>query len=224
MTTTTAPIRMRDRIPAQTLIEEALAGEPAEGAAAARCRAAEGQRQIAGELALLPAGWTVFHSLPLPTEGVLDHVVVGPTGVFPVVVAHHPGRRMTVAGRVVTVAGTRLPTVLGAEADADRVGRLLAAQHLGVVPVQPVVVAGAGTRLKVAERPRGVLVVAAEQLRARLLEKPVVLAADEVASVVRLLDAPEYWGPTADAQPDLLQRFAELETRTQPRRLRFLSR
>ena len=123
---------------------------------------------------------------------------------------------MTVAGRVVTVAGTRLPTVIGAEADADRVGRLLAAQHLGVVPVQPVVVAAAGTRLKVAGRPRGVLVVTADQLRARLLEKPAVLAADEVASVVRLLDAPEYWGPTAEAQPDLLQRFTELETRTRP--------
>jgi Nuclease-related domain len=218
--TSTATIRMRDRIPAQALIEEVLGAAGTGSDAAAWYRAAQGQRLVAGLLAHLPAGWTVFHSMPVTDgEGTIDHVVVGPAGVLPVTTAHHPFRRMTVAGRVVIVAGHRLPTVLGAEADGDRLGRLLATHGLGAVPVHPVVAVAGATRLTVKERPRGVAVVPAESLRHRLIEKPPILDADGVAAVVDLLDRPDVWRPTAEAQPDLLQRFTELEGRMRPGRL-----
>ncbi|MGN6743246.1 MAG: nuclease-related domain-containing protein [Amnibacterium sp.] len=212
--TTTTTIRMRDRVPAQALIEHVLEHPDAD---AAWYRAAQGQRLVAGLLAQMPAGWAVFHSMPVAGEDrTIDHVLVGPAGVLPVTAAYHPGARMIVAGRVVTVAGQRLPTVRGAEADGDRLGRLLVAHGLGAVPVAPVVAVAAPTRLVVKERPRGVAVVPAETLRSRLLEKPRVLDAETTAAVVALLDRPDVWRPTEEAKPDLLQRFTELESRRRP--------
>lgn len=213
-TTSTTTARMRDRIPAQALIEHVLAHPDAD---AAWHRAAQGQRVVAGLLEHLPAGWTALHSLPVAGEDVVvDHLLVGPAGVLPVTTASHPGRRMVVAGRIVTVGGRRLPTVLGAEADGDRVGRLLVAHGLGVVPVAPVVAVAAPTRLVVQERPRGVAVVPAETLRNRLADKPQVLDPETVARVLAVLDRPDVWGPAEAPQPDLLQRFAELEGRSRP--------
>jgi len=217
-TTTLAPIRMRDRVPAQALIEEALRRPDADPAVAAWVRAAAGQRLVAGLLATLPGGWTVLHSLPVADgEAVLDHVVVGPAGVLPVTTVFHPGKRMTVTGRTVVLAGERHPAVLRAEADGERLGRLLAAHGLAAVPVHPVVAVAGATRLRMKERPRGVAVLPADVLRSRLAEKPTTLDATTVDAVVALLDRPDLWGDAADAGPDLLQRFGELEARFRTR-------
>jgi hypothetical protein len=216
-TTTLTTNRMRDRIPAQALIEELLSRPDADPAVEAGVRAAEGQRLVAGLLAHLPVGWTVLHSLPVPDgEDTVDHVVVGPAGVLPVTTVHHPGKRVTVTGRTVVVAGLRLPAVLGAESDGDRLGRLLAAHGLAAVPVHPVVAVAGPTRLVVKERPRGVAVLPADVLRTRLPAKPAVLDAATVDAVVALLDRPDVWGGTTEAQPDLLQRFAALAARHRP--------
>ncbi|MCU1475296.1 nuclease-related domain-containing protein [Amnibacterium sp.] len=211
-------VRMRDRVPAQALIEEALRRPGTDPALAAAVRAAEGQRLVAGLLASLPAAWTVLHSLPLQGgEGAIDHLVLGPAGVLPVTTVFHPGRRGTVTGRTVVLAGEHLPAVLGAETDGDRLGRLLATHGLAAVPVHPVVAVAGTTRLAVKERPRGVAVLAAAALRSRLPGKPEVLSSATVDAVVALLDRPDVWGETSEAEPDLLQRFAVLEQRFRPR-------
>ncbi|HET6825691.1 MAG TPA: nuclease-related domain-containing protein [Amnibacterium sp.] len=217
-TTTLTPIRMRDRVPAQALIEEALRRPDGDHGVAARVRAAQGQRLVAGLLATLPGGWTVLHSLPVADgDAVIDHVVIGPAGVLPVTTVFHPGKRMTVTGRTVLLAGERHPAVVGAEADGDRLGRLLAAHGLAAVPVHPVVAVAGGTRLRVTERPRGVAVLPADVLRARLAAKPATLDAATVDAAVALLDRADLWRDAADAGSDLLQRFTELEARTTAR-------
>jgi hypothetical protein len=216
MTMTT--IRMRDRVPAQALIEEAVRRPEGDPATAAWVRAAEGQRLVAGLLATLPGGWTVLHSLPVADgDAVIDHLAIGPAGVLPVTTVFHPGKRMSVTGRTVVLAGERHPAVVGAEAAGERIGRLLAAHGLAAVPVHPVVAVAGTTRLRVKERPRGVVVLPADVLRARLAAKPATLDAPTVDAVVALLDRPEVWGDVADAGTDLLQRFAELEARATSR-------
>lgn len=212
-TSTLPTIRMRDRVPAQALIEEALRRPETDPGIAVLVRAAEGQGLVAGLLAQLPPGWTVLHSLPVAGgDAVIDHVVVGPAGVLPVTTVCHPGRRVIVTGRSVVLAGERIPAVLSAEADGARLGRLLAAHDLATVPVHPVVAAAGGTRLVVKERPRGVAVLPADTLRTRLPAKPRVLDGETVDAVVALLDRPDVWGDAAHAESDLLQRFAELQT------------
>ncbi|WP_344190491.1 nuclease-related domain-containing protein [Pedococcus aerophilus] len=56
---------------------------------------AEGERRVAAALASLPAGWTVVHDRllrPGRSEANLDHVVVGPTGIYLVDAKNRAGR------------------------------------------------------------------------------------------------------------------------------------
>lgn len=63
-----------------------------------------GERRSALELALLGPEWTVLHSVPIGERGTdIDHVVIGPAGVYTVNTKRHPGRTVTAGG-----AGMRL--------------------------------------------------------------------------------------------------------------------
>lgn len=65
-----------------------------------------GEQHVAALLAQLPYGWHVFHDLPLGTRGAnLDHLVVGPTGVFALNTKNYSGQ-VWAAERAVRVNGT----------------------------------------------------------------------------------------------------------------------
>ncbi|MFD1723073.1 nuclease-related domain-containing protein, partial [Amnibacterium endophyticum] len=146
------PHRMRDRVPAQALIEQVLRAraalrpltglerlvgvDPLGPDAWPWYSGVLGERVVAGRLAGLPGGWTVLHSLPVGRDGGdIDHLVVGPGGVFTIDTKHHRDASAWVAGHAVLVAGRRRPYVQRAEAQARRVDRIVA----GVLPEEPAV-------------------------------------------------------------------------------------
>ncbi len=45
-------------------------------------KGARGEEMTASELARLPAAWTVFHGIVLPNGHDIDHIAIGPQGVF----------------------------------------------------------------------------------------------------------------------------------------------
>lgn len=54
---------------------------------------AQGEERVGAALESLRAkGWYVFHDLPLPSVGNIDHLVIGPAGVFVVETKSHRGR------------------------------------------------------------------------------------------------------------------------------------
>lgn len=53
-------------------------------------RGASGEEKVAAILDNLPDGYTIFHDLPCPV-GNIDHIVVGPTGVFVIETKSHKG-------------------------------------------------------------------------------------------------------------------------------------
>ncbi|MBQ9693434.1 MAG: NERD domain-containing protein [Kiritimatiellae bacterium] len=54
-------------------------------------KGARGEEMVAGELARLPATWTIFNGLLLPNELDIDHVAVGPQGIFIIETKHWSG-------------------------------------------------------------------------------------------------------------------------------------
>ena len=54
-------------------------------------RGARGEELVAGELAHLPSAWTIFNGLLLPDGRDVDHVAVGPQGVFVIETKHWSG-------------------------------------------------------------------------------------------------------------------------------------
>lgn len=221
------PRRMRDRVPAQALIEQVLRAraalrpltglerfvgvDPIGPAAMPWYSGVLGERAVAGRLAALPAGWTVFHSLPVGRNGAdIDHLVVGPAGVFTIDTKHHRDASVWVAGHAVLVAGRRQPYVQKAEAQARRVDRIVADVLPESPAVRPVIAVVGAQRLAVRAQPRIARVLRAEQVVRYLLAQPVALDPAQVEALVLEFDDVRTWQPTVDAAPELLLAFADL--------------
>ncbi|MDF3300724.1 nuclease-related domain-containing protein [Streptomyces tropicalis] len=101
-----------------------------------------GERRAGAELNRLRRhGWRVLHSLPLSPRADLDHLLIGPGGVFTVTTEHHPRKQVRVGDDSVTVDhGAPQPYAGRSRAEAERVRRVLE-RHSGFpVPVEPVLV------------------------------------------------------------------------------------
>lgn len=220
---------MRQRHAAQAVIEELLADpahliergrlarlfgrSPLSTSGIAWYRGAQGEIAVGRMLDVLPTGWTVFHALPVGTkEADIDHLVVGPGGVFTINTKHHRGKPIWVANRTLMVSGQRQPHIRNAEHEAARVTKLLHAR-LGLPGrVRPVVAIHGASSLVVKERPDLVAVLDARRLRRWLLKRPVQFGPDDLARIVGLVDDPGTWRTVASAPCDqLLARFDALD-------------
>ncbi|PVY96325.1 nuclease-related domain-containing protein [Actinomycetospora cinnamomea] len=168
------------RLPGHGLLEEAATARAARGPEADRPYRlrADGQHAVAealGKLTRSPAlrrgrgaRWRILHAVPMASdEGhvVIDHVVIGPPGLFTLQVVHLPGGRITLGDEELDLGGSTLDLPrwrrIGVEA-ADRVSEGLAraagaTETLDPPAVHPVVVA-VGAILVGQGRPRGVTV------------------------------------------------------------------
>lgn len=218
---------MRDRVPAQALLEQVLlrqaAGrprtrlerlvgrDPVEPEARPWYTGATGERAVAARLATLPAGWVVLHSLPVGRNGAdIDHLIVGPGGVFTVNTKHHVDASVWVAGRTVLVSGSSRPMVQKAEAEARRIDRIVAGVLADPPAVRPLIAVVGAKRVTVRRAPKLVVVLRAEQLRRFLRSQPRRLSPTEVGALVAVFEDPATWLPTVEAGPELLLAFSRL--------------
>ncbi|WP_405890719.1 NERD domain-containing protein [Streptomyces sp. NBC_00133] len=100
------------------------------------------EKRVGSELnRLMRQGWHVLHSVPLPRDVDIDHLLIGPGGVFSINTKRHPGKAVWVGDDMVRVnRGKPQPHVLKSRAEAKRVQRVLEAHCDFSVPVQPVLV------------------------------------------------------------------------------------
>jgi hypothetical protein len=145
-------------------------------------KGAQGERMTADVLARLPDGYVTVHDLPMPgSRANIDHLVLGPTGVFTVESKHYSAP-VVINGKQVRVGGrSGRPLVEQATRQAAAVTRAL-----GVAAVPIVVVHGAGVqRSGWFTKPTvdGVRFCSGRTLREAVTGRPAVLGADEVAAL-----------------------------------------
>jgi hypothetical protein len=144
----------------------------------------KGEEFVAYELAQLGDHWRVLHSIPIGDQGSdLDHLAIGPGGVFSLNTKHHFDASIWVAGNVFMVNGQRTNYLRNSRHEAQRVGKILSAACKMPVRVRGVVVVVNAGSLTIKEQPEGVDVVYRLQLRRWLQEQDLVL---EQASVARI--------------------------------------
>lgn len=108
---------------------------------------ADGEEAIGSRLdKLTKHGWYVLHAVPVGNRGSdIDHVVIGPGGVFTVNTKKHPGKKVWVGGGTVMVNGQRVPYIRNSEFEADRAEKLLSRAVGFPVLVKPVLIFTTGT-------------------------------------------------------------------------------
>ncbi|TFB68470.1 nuclease-related domain-containing protein [Cryobacterium sp. Hz9] len=224
-----API-MRQRCPAQSIMEvllleqrlvaprsslERLIGRSPLGAGSVRCfDAARAEIAVGLALAELPREWIVFHSLPVGESGAdVDHLVIGPAGVFTLHSHRQARKSVQVTSRNVQVGARKIPYLREAEYEAGSLTALLAQRMPRPASVRGVVVLVGAKNVIVQAQPSRVKFIEAPDLCAWLQGLPPVLAPLDRLAIAGYVENPVLWQALTALEPaEILQRFAVLET------------
>jgi len=133
------------------------------------------------ELVALDSRWSYINSIPAGTNGPgIDHLVVGPGGVFTINVWQHD------------VADSRH--------EAERAGELLSATAKTAITARGLIVPVGVAELTVNEQPADVQVVDATQLVDFLISQPAVLDAYTIALVLTCARLSSTWRPASTSE------------------------
>ncbi|MGI5482998.1 nuclease-related domain-containing protein [Streptomyces lavendofoliae] len=102
----------------------------------------EGERKVGRELErLTPHGWRVLHGIEKGNGGDIDHLLIGPGGVFTINTKTHRGASVWVGDTMTKVnGGEPKPYAAASKTEADYVRRVLGRHCEFPVPVEPVLV------------------------------------------------------------------------------------
>lgn len=147
---------------------------------------AAGERHVAEILRSLTRSdplWQSIHSVPVGNRGSdIDHLVLGPGGIFTINTKHHPDGKLWVGGDVTLVNGVARPYVRNSRHEAARASRLLSTACGFPVPVRALVVT-VGATLTVKTAPAEVTVLEARDLSRWLRRQPLTLSANTLGHV-----------------------------------------
>lgn len=194
---------LRQRFAAQSVIENLLPQRCKQLSAesVAWFLGAKSERVVGSILDTLPPEWTVLHALPLGARNsAIDHLVVGPGGVFTITTKHYGGRVVRVDKQGMTVSGRPVPNIRTAEIEAERVTNLVRERMPLAAPVQSVIAVVDPKQLIIHERPEKVKVIDARDLRRWLMQLQPVLTEPELMELDAIVDSPDTWrAPPQDA-------------------------
>ncbi len=144
---------------------------------------ADGEESVARRLRRLDASrWRVLHSLPVAPNVDIDHLVIGPGGVFTLNTKHHPGKKVWVAERTFLVSGYHQSYLPKSSHEGRRVEHRLSAVCGFPVPVKPVIVV-VDAQLTIRAQPPDVQVVDRRSIVRWLASRPTTLSPDAVEAV-----------------------------------------
>lgn len=223
---------LNDRVPGQAVIGELMAvrqrdlprsalgrifgTDPLSADSRPWYKGALGEIAVGRILTRLGAEWTVLHAVPVGSgTSDIDHVLIGPAGVFTLNTKNHAGQSVWVAGRSFMVSGKKQRHIPNAVHEAARAARLLTAAAGEAVDVTGLLVVVEPKRLTVREKPSDVAVVTDGQLLRWLGRRKPVLTPEQVTSISAAAALPGTWHkkpPAADDSNVLQYGFNALRT------------
>ena len=148
--------------------------------------------------------WLVIHAVPVGTAGSdIDHVVVGPAGVFTINSKYHEGMKVWVGGKTLMVNGQRTDHLRNAGFEAKRVTKLLTRATGLPIMVTPIITIVAAGSITVRERPADVVVLSSTQLVRWLERRPRLLTDDQLNRLTTAALDPATWGSPSLPAVDL---------------------
>lgn len=155
---------------------------------------AAGERRVGDRLDLLKArGWNVLHSIPLKSGADIDHVVIGPGGVFTINTKHHRDARVTSKGDFVRVNGQLNHYVRNSRHEASAAAKRLSSACRLPVRVTGVLAFVGAQSLSVKEPPADVIIVPGDRLERLFLAMPPILSSDMQQRIFAVARRGELW-------------------------------
>jgi len=204
---------LRGRVPGHSLIEELLrqwdlgtirvspdgSEVMIDDEAQGWFRGVLGERRVAEVLTTLDRDWTVLHSIPVGRgTSDIDHVVIGPPGVFTINTKYSPERDVWVAGYGMYVGGHKQHYVGNAVKEAQRAATYLSKVSGMVVPVTGIIVFVDPGRITVKATPAGgqydpEIVVTSLRYLFQTLQRRREFSAEQIATIAAAAIRPATW-------------------------------
>jgi hypothetical protein len=155
---------------------------------------ADGEEAVGARLDRLPTPpWMALHDIILNDKGTnLDHLVIGPAGVFSLNTKHHPDKKIVVTEKSFRVNGYAEKYLHVARHEAKKVSEILSAAMGRAIPVRAVIVV-MGAELEVRSAPPDVDVVRRKDLPKWFLRRPVALDQAVVNELMHVAGRPSTW-------------------------------
>jgi hypothetical protein len=152
-----------------------------------------GERHTARRLRSLGRGWYTLHAVQYPSGTDVDHLVIGPPGVFTVNSKHHKGKKVWYGDRAITVNGGKTRHIPASLSEARKASAALTRACGFTVKARPVLAVVGAAKLEVRQAAPPVLVLAADDLPSRLSGMSPVLAPDEVERIYAVARMGRTW-------------------------------
>lgn len=145
---------------------------------------ASGDELVGRRLAKLGTEWEVLHSIETGDDGhTIDHVVIGPGGVYTLATKHRPRGRAVVDARCVRVNGQHTHHVRNARHEATRAAWLLSEACHFSVAVTPLIVFVGLDDFKIKQMPDAVSVTTLDRLLAWFESRPSISSTATTAAI-----------------------------------------
>jgi hypothetical protein len=177
--------QMKDRSKVLTFLARAVDAKTDERAFRV---GADGEEAVGPRLErLVKRGWHVLHSIPVGDRGSdIDHLLIGPGGLYTVNTKNHPGKTIWVGEHAVLVGGHKTAYLRNSRFEADRVRKAMLRELGEELPVRPVLVLLTGTlipQITIKKMPADVLVLDRTDVPGVFKRAPQRLAPDVVQRV-----------------------------------------
>jgi hypothetical protein len=177
-------VAAREAAPARTLLARVLRVHTDERAWRL---GADGEESVARGLAKLQKKdprWHVLHAIRVGARGAdIDHLVIGPGGVFSINAKNHPRKKVWVGGDTLMVNGARQPYVRNSRHEAARASRMLTSACGFDVKVSGVIALVNVDDVTIKKAPEDVAICTRMQLKRWLLRRPETLRIEQIEAI-----------------------------------------
>ena len=199
----------------QAALARVLGLHPLRHDAKAWYRGALGEREVARRLAALGAEWVAIHGIPIGNRGSdIDHLVIGPSGVYTINAKRHIGERVFAGGGSIKVNGQPTQYVRNAQHEAERVAQKLTAATGLAVEVTPMIVIVDAAEVSYGKKEPVVAVITPARLSKWLSRRPRTLSTEHIADLSEASARLATWGSALpEGMPDdvVAHRFAQID-------------
>ncbi|GAA1762816.1 nuclease-related domain-containing protein [Kocuria aegyptia] len=219
-----ATLRIQDGHPPRSWWGRLVGTSPLSADSTSWFRGAVGEIAVGQILGRLGPDWTVLHAVPVGAgTSDIDHVLIGPAGVFTLNTKNHAGKKVWLAEHSILIDGHKQHYLRHARHEASRAAKRLSAAVGEAVPVTPVLVLIGPKQLTIKQRPADVRVVTDRELLRWLKRRRPILTPQQAARITAAAVVPGTWhdNPAPPKDPvELQERFAELRASVRSARLR----
>lgn len=169
--------------------------------------------------------WSVRHAVSVGTKGSdIDHVVIGPPGVFTINTKHHAGGKVWVSPRSLLVNGQKTDHLRNARYEAKRASKALTLATGTSITAYPLIVIVGAASITIRENPDDLTVIGSNALVRWLSKRKPTLDALVVKQVVAAASRAATWSklPAVPVELGYLSTFAALRGEVDQARVRRL--